>query len=247
MRVALISDIHGNAVALQAVLADLEAEGPDQIICLGDVAAMGPQPLQALELVRGLDCPVVMGNTDAWLLDPPQTPPADERGQRVFAINQWCAEQIGSERAFLATFQPTLTLDLGDGVALLCYHGTPVSNSAIIEATTPAASLREALGACSETLLAGGHTHAQLLRRTGGQWLINPGSVGLTFHQTVTGPRRGDPPWAEYALVDCRNGRIEVRLRAVPFDLQELEAVTAASGMPEAVWWMAGWTGRGGW
>ena len=70
MRIAIIANIHANRVALDAVLADIEALRPEQIVCLGDVAATGPQPRQAVERLRALGCPVVMGNADAWLLDP---------------------------------------------------------------------------------------------------------------------------------------------------------------------------------
>jgi predicted phosphodiesterase len=64
MRIALIADIHGNVVALDEVLAELEEKAVDQIVCLGDVAAGGPRPVETLERLRELDCPVVMGNAD---------------------------------------------------------------------------------------------------------------------------------------------------------------------------------------
>jgi predicted phosphodiesterase len=70
MRMALISDIHGNLVALEAVMNDLERQGAERMVCLGDVAASGPQPRGVLQRLQALDCPVVMGNADAWLLEP---------------------------------------------------------------------------------------------------------------------------------------------------------------------------------
>ena len=70
MRIGLIADIHGNLFALDAVLAALARIGMDELICLGDVAALGPQPREVIERLRALRCPVVMGNTDAWHLDP---------------------------------------------------------------------------------------------------------------------------------------------------------------------------------
>ncbi len=68
MRIGLISDIHGNLLALEVVLQELAQEQVDQIICLGDVGALGPQPRQVIERLRYLHCPVILGNTDAWLL-----------------------------------------------------------------------------------------------------------------------------------------------------------------------------------
>ena len=69
MRVALISDLHANLVAIQAVLADIQRVGVDQIFCLGDVATLGPAPGAVLQLLRDLRCPCILGNHDAFLLD----------------------------------------------------------------------------------------------------------------------------------------------------------------------------------
>jgi predicted phosphodiesterase len=69
MRIALLADIHGNLSALEAVLAALQAEAVDQLICLGDVAAVGPQPHEVIGRLRDVGCPAVKGNTDAWLSD----------------------------------------------------------------------------------------------------------------------------------------------------------------------------------
>ena len=94
--------------------------------------------------------------------------------------------------------------------------------------------LREAIDGSTATLLAGGHTHHQLLRRFDGQWLINPGSVGLTHRQTQVDQPTGAPPWAEYGIVTVENGAIDVSLRAIPLDLERVRAQAprddAASG-----------------
>ena len=68
MRIAVFSDIHGNGLALEAVLADIQAKAPDRLVCLGDAIQGGPQPAQVVRRLRELQCPVVMGNADAWLL-----------------------------------------------------------------------------------------------------------------------------------------------------------------------------------
>src|SRR5258708_31692588 len=93
MRVALISDIHGNCVALEAVLADIERAGVDQVVCLGDVAATGPQPHAVIERLRATGCPVVMGNADVWLLNPQLSETEDEATRQIEEIDLWCAAQ----------------------------------------------------------------------------------------------------------------------------------------------------------
>ncbi|HEU5349636.1 MAG TPA: metallophosphoesterase family protein, partial [Ktedonobacterales bacterium] len=70
-RIGIFGDMHGNAVAFDAVQAALQAEGVERFVCLGDVVAIGPQPREVLRRLRELNCPVVMGNTDAYVLEPP--------------------------------------------------------------------------------------------------------------------------------------------------------------------------------
>ena len=83
MRLAIISDIHGNLVALQTVLADIETARVDQIVCLGDVAANGAQPRDVIEKMRALGCPMVRGNTDEWFLAPQTFDPNSEKDRRL--------------------------------------------------------------------------------------------------------------------------------------------------------------------
>src|SRR5689334_15515450 len=144
MRLGLIADIHGNLVALETVLAEMALESLDQMVCLGDVAALGPQPGEALARLRALRCPVVMGNTDAWLLAPPSAVDGDRFDR---AITQWTIAQLtDDDRAYIASFPPTIELALGEGRALLCFHGSPRSYDDVIVPTTPDDELRAMLG-----------------------------------------------------------------------------------------------------
>ncbi len=80
-KIAIFSDIHGNLPALEAVLAAVAGEGVERLVCLGDLATLGPQPHEVIARVRALGCPVVMGNTDATLLSPPRR----RRAERLLA------------------------------------------------------------------------------------------------------------------------------------------------------------------
>ncbi|MBE2200617.1 MAG: imidazole glycerol phosphate synthase subunit HisH [Anaerolinea sp.] len=161
MRIAVISDVHGNAIALEAVLTAVAQDAPDQIICLGDVVVTGPQPRAALDLVRALGCPVVMGNTDEWVLSPTPFTIRSAADQILYDIERWGAQRMeATDLAFIRTFQPTVKLDLGHGRSLLCFHGSPRHNKEIIKATTPDDELAEKLGDAQADIMAGGHTHA---------------------------------------------------------------------------------------
>jgi putative phosphoesterase len=243
-RVALLADIHGNAVALEAVLRDLERQPIDQVVCLGDVAATGPQPQAVLASLRRLGCPVVMGNADVWLLNPTPSGGDDETTRRWLAIDTWCLAQLSEEDlAFVRTFQSTVACALGDGPTVLCFHGSPRSNHDELRATTPEAELANLLGNTDATVLAGGHTHEQLLRRVGRSLLLNPGSIGLPFERRIVGPNEAGrtPPWSEYAVIAAEEGRLEVSFRRVPLDVDAVIAAALHSGMPEAEWWADGW------
>src|SRR5689334_16834432 len=89
MRIAVIADIHGNLAGLEAALEDIAREQPDATVCLGDVAASGPQPHQVVAQLRELHFPVVMGNADAWLLNPPSDEPQDDFMRRIVDIDRW--------------------------------------------------------------------------------------------------------------------------------------------------------------
>jgi putative phosphoesterase len=240
MRVALISDIHGNLVALEAVVADLAKVGPDAVICLGDVAVTGPQPRLVIARLRELGWPVVMGNTDAWLLDPRPWPTSDEEVRRLLEVELWSASVMqAADLDFVRTFQRTVEISLAGEQNLLCYHGSPRSNTDIIGPTTQEDDLFEMLSGQWASLMAGGHIHQQMLRRFKDTVLVNPGSVGLPY-ENHDGQTR-NPPWAEYALVSSDSDNLQVEFRRVPVDLAALSAAVYASGMPDPEWWLRDW------
>ncbi len=182
MRLAILSDIHGNLVALETVLSQLSHQSIDQVICLGDVASSGPQPHAVLKKLMGLRWPIVQGNTDAWLLNPERYIGDDPFYRRINEIADWCEAQLTrQDKAYLRTFQPTVEMALGDGLKLLGYHGSPRSNEEFITATTPDLKIEEIFGDLPQQIFAGGHTHQQLLRRYRDIHLLNPGSVGLPY------------------------------------------------------------------
>jgi predicted phosphodiesterase len=90
------------------------------------------------------------------------------------------------------------------------------------------------------TIMAGGHTHTQLVRRFRQSWLVNPGSVGMPF-ETFSTTTIQRPYAAEYGLVRWENGRITIQLHRVPYDTRQVAKITRASGMPHPDHWLANW------
>lgn len=234
MRVALISDLHGNQVALDVVLAEVTRQGFDQIVCLGDTATLGPRPTEVLACLRSLGCPCLLGNHDAFMLDPGLVHTYTETPVVVQAI-EWCRQRLSdAELDFIRTFQRTLALDLGGGTTLLLFHGTPRSHMENILATTPPNELDRMLGPRPATVMAGGHTHIPMLRQHRGTLVLNPGSVGLAFEEFVDGRAPKLLAEADWALVDAQGGRVSVTLHRLAVDRAALRDAAAATDNPMA-------------
>src|SRR4051812_39023506 len=102
MRIGLIADIHGNLTALDTVLSDISRANVDQLVCLGDLAVLGPNPKGVIARLRAIDCPCVIGNTDAWLLPDPPYPAEPATTTPVADLTRWCADQLStSEISYL--------------------------------------------------------------------------------------------------------------------------------------------------
>src|SRR6266511_4277048 len=145
-RLALISDIHGNGIALDTVLADLAQHDVEQIVCLGDVAAGGPQPNEVIARLRELGCQAVRGNADGWLLDGLPAGRSEET-RRLGEVVGWAHMTLAPDDLdYLAALPASLTVTV-DGITLLCFHGSPRSDVESLLATTPEHELDEAFGA----------------------------------------------------------------------------------------------------
>lgn len=238
MNIAVISDIHGNCLALDAVLADLQPRPADRLVCLGDAVQGGPQPAQVVARLRELDCPVVMGNSDDWLLTGKESEAEhipEARRQKMEAVRLWQLGQLSDQdQAFIQTFQPVIEIPLEDGLRLLCYHGSPRSYDDVILPTTPDEEVRRFLEPREGLIYTGGHTHMQFVRHFGRTFHFNPGSVGVAYRHDQSEDRFYRDPWAEYALLSVSGGRVELSFRRVPVDVPALLQTYLRSGRPFA-------------
>ncbi len=234
MRVAVISDMHGNDIAFEAVEADIQNQKVDQIVCLGDAIQGGPQPAEVLQRLRRLNCPVVIGNADAWLVSGEETadegiPP--ERLIKMGEVRSWSLSKLTEDDiSFISSFQPTVTVHLQDNLDLLCFHGSPVSFDDVILPAALEDEFQKYLGAYAGHILTGGHTHAQQIRRIGELFFFNPGSVGFAYSHNQSDDDFHADPWAEYAILTIENGQTGLEFRRVPFDAEELIRIYRESG-----------------
>ncbi len=240
---AIISDIHGNLPALEAVLARLDAQGVQDILFLGDAATRGPYPAEVILRLKALHCPVILGNTDAWLQNPTTIQPEKHEDSLIVDIAHWCAAQIqGEAAAYLRTFQSVYETALTPKHLLLAYHGSPRFHSDTIFPDTPEEKLEILLAGPFHHIYAGGHIHRPFMRPYQGSLIINPGSVGMANILDPLTKKTIYQPYAEYALIDVTRNDISIGFHRAPYDVSQVIQAAHQRGMPHADWWTEGWT-----
>jgi putative phosphoesterase len=226
---AILSDMHGNSAATEAVLAEIDAQAPDEVICLGDLVGYGARPNEVIDLVRDRAIPTIMGNYDDGVgFDRDDCGCAykdageRERGQ---ASLMWTRGVVTDDRkAYLRTLVPELRREV-HGVRVRFVHGSPRRmNEYLFADRDPASLARIARGAECDVLVFG-HTHVPWDREIEGVRFVNTGSVGK--------PKDGDPR-AAWALLTVEAGMpVQVEIRRVPYDVASMaEAIRAAEGLP---------------
>lgn len=240
LRIALISDIHGNRVALEAVLEDITRLGCDQTVCLGDVATLGPEPVAVAEMLADAGISTLLGNHEEFLLQP-ETIQAYTSAPTILQAVDWCREQLPPEVIASLDEAPfTASID-ADGLTVELFHGSPRSVTENLLSTTPEGDLDDALEGIEADAYVSGHTHIQMVRQHRGRLLLNPGSVGMPFERFVNGGVPKLLPHAEYATVDLADDGLVISSRRVELDLRALGASVEGSDTPLGPWLREQW------
>ncbi len=238
MRMVVFSDTHGHCFALDAILEDLRGETYDSMVCLGDAVQGGPQPAETVARLRELNCLIVMGNADDWLLtgqDSGAEPTSEERQRKLDAVRKWQLSKLSAhDLAFIQSFQPTFELPLEASWKLRCYHGSPKSFDGVILPLTPNDEVRAFLDPQPQTIYCGGHTHVQFVRQFADGFHFNPGSVGLAFREDQPENVRSINPWAEYAILTVTKSRLNLEFRRVFYPVSLARETYLNSGRPFA-------------
>ena len=239
MRIAFISDIHGNFTALQAVMADITAQKVDRVICLGDVATLGPQPREVLAALQALDCTFIKGNHDSAVLNPEEAAHYEITSHLIPDLI-WCREQLTeSHLELIQSFLSKYELTFPNGVSVLSFHGSPLSSTDLLQSTTPKEVMEKYFEGQTATVFIGGHSHIQMYRRMGDKLILNSGSVGNAFEYAFTpGLIPSLLPWAEYAILSQSGNSLDVDLRRVYYDTDALIQEVQKSGLPGSAWWL---------
>lgn len=219
MRVLVISDIHANVPALEAVLED--AGEFDMIIHAGDIVDYNPYPREAIEAIRRLSILSVMGNHDRDVaLGTPY-------GYNPYAATslRWTSRVLNKEeKRFLLSLPERLDLNI-DGVRVFVCHGSPRDLvDEYVFPDYPKDEMRRWLKEKGVQIIVLGHTHIPFIQRFEEGVVMNPGSVGQS--------RNGDPR-ASYAILSIQNGKFEVEIRRVSYAIEKVAKDILKSGLPK--------------
>ena len=248
-RLAILSDVHGNLPALEAVLADVATQGaPDAVWVLGDLAAFCPWPTETLARLRAIpNVAFLQGNTDRYLVTG-QRPIAPVRSPEDWATMptllagrdanfRWAVERLSyADYEFLRDLPPRLEMDVPGYGRVVAVHATPTNDETVILPDTPDDQIRPHLSGLDARLLLYGHTHRPMDRTVDGVRIVNDGSVGL--------PLDGDHRSA-YGLLDFEGDQCEVTIRRVSYDREAVIAELARLEHP-GIGWVGGILRRAG-
>jgi putative phosphoesterase len=224
MRIAVLSDVHGNLLALDSCLADLASQGgADAIAVAGDLCLDGPKPKKVLQRLEEVGAQCVRGNTDRYLSD---TTPDGAFGPMEAAQIGWTRQELG-ERWLSWLRELPFAMRIGeDENQLLIVHANPRNDEDQIWPDADESRLEHLIGGEQASAIAFGHLHLPYARIWRGKLLVNVASAGL--------PKDGDPR-ACYAIFTERHGGWEVKHRRVPFDVKKVATQLASCGIPESV------------
>lgn len=228
MRIAILSDIHGNLTAFEAVVAHIQQTSPDLVLHGGDLADPGSSPIEIIDRIRHLGWHGVMGNTDEMLVRPDSLEDFASHSSAPAAL--WTAIReiasatcsvLGEERLAWLRLQPLVRTQ--DTFALV--HANPESCWQAPAAEASDAELETIYGPLGQPIVVFGHTHLASIRHIAGnpRLLINTGSVGLPYD----GDRR-----ASYLLLEGNNPSIQ----RVEYDLEKELKALSSCGLPGAAW-----------
>lgn len=234
VRVAVLSDVHGNVTALEAVRAAIRKERPDVVMVAGDLVMNGHDPAGSVALLRTMETEgaiVVAGNTDVAVADAdygaafPQMPEGIPAAMRAAA--EWAHDALDDEAlAWLRRLPSERRLRIGETMLLLT-HASPGSMTAGLGEDVDASTILERISRTDARVICCGHTHLPAVRDFGWKVVANAGSAGYVFD--------GDPT-ASWALVTLDGEAVTAEIRRTEFDVMAAANAISARGLPGDVY-----------
>lgn len=226
MRFAFISDIHGNAVALEAVLNDIKKKNVDKIFVLGDLCYRGPNPKESIQLIKGLETDVIKGNADEWVIRGVQEGEVPKNALEIMNKERdWTVSNLDLEDIeYLSVLQSELHIEYG-GIHIHAFHATPNSLFDVVQPFEDDESMVEKLIGNDADIFVYAHIHKPFIRYINGKCIMNLGSVGLPFD----GLRK-----ASYMILDIAEESFQVSNVRVNYDYTKVIKQIEESNYPNS-------------
>lgn len=227
VKIAFISDIHGNAVALEAVLEDLKKKNIEKICVLGDICYRGPDPKRSLELIQSLQAEVIKGNADEWVV----------RGVRQGEVPDGALEMMNKEREWIFSNLESTDIDYlsqlptelhlnEHGIEIFAFHATPTSLFDVIPQNAEDSLLHEmVLSKKDATIYLYAHIHKPYIRYINGRVIMNIGSIGLPFDGVTK---------ASYGIITIDESGFSTSIERVNYDTEKVMKHYREVGYPNA-------------
>jgi len=228
-RVAVLSDVHGNLAALEAVRKAIKKEKPDAVIVAGDHVMNGPDPAGVVDALRDMEASgatIVQGNTDVAVADFDYAAAfpwfTDGVPDTVVAAAEWAHDTLGDDKVgWLRRLPSERRLMLDDTMVLAC-HASPGSQTQGFDAQLDPSVMLERISRTDARIICCGHTHIPEVRDLGWKIIVNDGSAGYVFD--------GDPT-ASWALVEIDGEEVRTEIRRSEFDTMVVANAISARGL----------------
>jgi putative phosphoesterase len=228
MKLAILSDIHANLHALEAIWPDMEAQSPDRVYCLGDLVGYGAYPNEVVDFIQSRDIPTIVGNYDDGVgfdRDDCGCVYKDPEQDRLGKLSlMWTREQTTPEnKEYLKSLAAQIRLDdLPSSVLMV--HGSPRKMNEYLYEDRPDATFERIAKVANVEIILFGHTHLPYQKAVSGTLFVNTGSVGK--------PKDGDPR-AGYVVLTFNNGQVGVDFRRVEYDVLAAAQAVRDSDLPD--------------
>jgi predicted phosphodiesterase len=250
MRIALVSDVHGNLLALEAALAEIKKQRPDRVAVLGDLVFNGPRPSETVDRLRALEgdgALIIGGNTDIAVADFDYTaafPWMEQAPTSHTAAAEWAHDQLNDDQLDWLRRLPVERRLWADDVLVLFCHGSPGSITSGLPADLDPTITVERVTRTDARVIACGHTHFADVRDLGRKLIVNPGSCGYAFDgdpgacwAMLTIPDQPDTAGADDEAADVADaGLPEAQLFRPQYDANAAAEEVAARGLPGDVY-----------
>lgn len=227
MKVAVLSDVHGNGVALQYTINDLKKLGVKKIIILGDIVMKGPMPSESIELLKDKELEIIAwikGNTDLWLEEITDVwIPRTRREEDLNLYYKYAKANLKEEQMiFLKELPLEASINI-NGITLLCVHGTPKSISEAIDNSVPEEEIKKAIKGVKEQVILSGHSHTSFIGEVEGRKIFNVGSVGNSLD--------GDNS-ISYGILEFDKNNVDLINRRISYPVNEIINIAVENRFP---------------